>query len=91
VERGDVLALVGNSGNSLAPHLHFHVMSGPLSLASNGLPYIIDLYTVTGQSAGTDAFDKAEQEGTRLAVTPVDAAEKITNAMPLDQRVMDFD
>ena len=38
IERGDVLGLVGNSGNSLAPHLHFHVMSGPLSLASNGLP-----------------------------------------------------
>jgi len=91
VERGDVLALVGNSGNSLAPHLHFHVMSGPLSLASNGLPYVIDSYTVTGQSAGTDAFDKAEQEGTRLAVTPVDPAEKLTNAMPLDQRVVDFD
>jgi murein DD-endopeptidase MepM/ murein hydrolase activator NlpD len=91
VERGDVLALVGNSGNSLAPHLHFHVMSGPLSLASNGLPYVIDSYTVTGQSAGTDAFDKAEQEGTRLALTPVDPAEKITNAMPLDQRVVDFD
>jgi murein DD-endopeptidase MepM/ murein hydrolase activator NlpD len=91
VERGDVLALVGNSGNSLAPHLHFHVMSGPLSLASNGLPYVIDSYTITGQSAGTDAFDKAEQEGTRLALTPVDPAEKITNAMPLDQRVVDFD
>ena len=91
VKRGEVLALVGNSGNSLAPHLHFHVMSGPLSLASNGLPYVIDSYTVTGQSAGTDAFDKAEQEGTRLAVTPVDPAEKLANAMPLDQRVVDFD
>ena len=45
----------------------------------------------TGQSAGTDAFDKAEQEGTRLALTPVDPAEKITSAMPLDQRMVDFD
>jgi murein DD-endopeptidase MepM/ murein hydrolase activator NlpD len=42
VRQGDVLALVGSSGNSLAPHLHFHVMSTPLSLASNGLPYEVD-------------------------------------------------
>ncbi|MDQ3637786.1 MAG: M23 family metallopeptidase [Actinomycetota bacterium] len=91
VERGDVLALVGNTGNSLAPHLHFHVMDGPQSLASNGLPYVIDSFLVTGQSAGTDAFDKAEQEGTRLDVTPTDPAETVTNAMPLDQLVVSFD
>ena len=91
VKRGDVLALVGNSGNSLAPHLHFHVMSGPLSLASNGVPYMVDSFTVTGQSAGTEAFNKAEQEGTRLEVIPVDPAERVTNAMPLDQLVVDFD
>ena len=91
VERGDVLALVGNSGNSLAPHLHFHVMDGPLSLASNGLPYVVDSFTVTGQSAGTEAFDKAEQEGTRLDVTPVDPPETVTQALPLDQSVVNFD
>ena len=91
VRRGDVLGLVGSSGNSLAPHLHFHVMDGPLSLASNGLPYVVDSYTVTGRSAGTDAFNEAEQEGTRLEVTPVDPAERVTQAMPLDQYVVSFD
>jgi murein DD-endopeptidase MepM/ murein hydrolase activator NlpD len=89
VNRGDVLALVGNSGNSLAPHLHFHVMNGPLSLASNGLPYVVDSFTATGQSAGTEAFDEAE--GTPLEVTPVDPAETVTEAMPLDQYVVSFD
>jgi hypothetical protein len=34
-----VLGLLGNSGNTDAPHLHFHVMDGPAPLASNGLPY----------------------------------------------------
>ena len=28
VRRGDVLALVGNTGNSSMPHLHFHVIIG---------------------------------------------------------------
>ena len=91
VRMGDVLALVGSSGNSLAPHLHFHVMDGPLSLASNGLPYVVDSYTVTGQSAGTEAFDEAEQEGTSLEITPADPPERVTTAFPLDQTVVSFD
>jgi murein DD-endopeptidase MepM/ murein hydrolase activator NlpD len=92
VKRGEVLGLVGNSGNSLAPHLHFHVMSSPLSLASNGLPYEVDSFTLTGRNtAGTEAFDKAEAEGTPLKVTPVDPAERVTGAMPLDQFVVSFD
>ena len=91
VKRGDVLGLVGNSGNSTAPHLHFHVMNGPLFLASNGLPYGISSFTLTGQSAGTDAFNEAEQEGTRLEVTAVDPAKTVTEAMPLDQNVVSFD
>ena len=92
VKRGEVLALVGNSGNSLAPHLHFHVMSGPLSLASNGLPYEVGSFKVTGRNtAGTAAFDEAEAEGTPLKVDPVDPAKTVTDAMPLDQLVVSFD
>jgi hypothetical protein len=92
VKRGDVLALVGNSGNSLAPHLHFHVMNGPLSLASNGLPYEVDSFKITGKNpGGTAAFDKAEAEGTPLKVDRVDPAKKVTEAMPLDQLVVSFD
>jgi Peptidase family M23 len=39
VGQGQVLALLGNSGNADAPHLHFHVMDGPSPLEANGLPY----------------------------------------------------
>ena len=48
-------------------------------------------WAVTGRSAGTDAFNEAEQEGTRLEVTSVDPAERVTQAMPLDQYVVSFD
>jgi hypothetical protein len=42
VSRGDVLGLVGNTGNSTMPHLHFHVMDRPAPDDSNGLPYVFD-------------------------------------------------
>src|SRR5260370_22384644 len=39
VGAGQLLGLVGNSGNSVAPHLHFQMSDRPSPLASNGLPY----------------------------------------------------
>jgi len=41
VKTGLVLGLVGNSGNSTEPHLHFHITNGPSPLGSEGLPYSI--------------------------------------------------
>lgn len=48
VERGDVIGQLGNTGNSDAPHLHFHVMDSPLPLASTGLPFVIDSFSLEG-------------------------------------------
>jgi murein DD-endopeptidase MepM/ murein hydrolase activator NlpD len=41
VKAGQVLGLVGNSGNSTEPHLHFHISNGISPLGSEGLPYAI--------------------------------------------------
>jgi hypothetical protein len=38
VKQGQVIGLVGNSGNSDAPHLHFHLMNGQSILSARGLP-----------------------------------------------------
>ena len=90
VKRGETMALVGNSGNTLEPHLHFHVMNHASGLASNGLPYEIDSFTVTGKSGGTAAFDTAAAQGTPLAITPVSPARQVTNGLPLDQFIISF-
>lgn len=90
VKRGQVLGLVGNSGNSVAPHLHFHVVSNPLPLAANGLPYEIDSYQITGASPGTAAFDEAEENGTPLAVTPILPPQHVKSGLPLDQLIISF-
>jgi hypothetical protein len=44
VRRGQVLGLLGNSGNSTEPHLHFHIGNANAPLASEGLPYLIDAW-----------------------------------------------
>lgn len=38
VSVGTHLADVGHSGNSTAPHLHFHLMDGPSVLSAKGIP-----------------------------------------------------
>jgi hypothetical protein len=52
VKRGQVLALLGNSGNSSEPHLHFQISTGPsFMIESEGVPYAQD-FTVIGDCAG---------------------------------------
>ncbi|MDO3634245.1 M23 family metallopeptidase [Mycolicibacterium arseniciresistens] len=90
VTRGDVIGLVGNTGNSVAPHLHLHVMDGPSPLAAQGLPYLYDRFTLTGQVASTADFDASEGEGVPLVTVPgVDRAEH-TDQLILDQNIVDF-
>ncbi|MEJ7811711.1 MAG: M23 family metallopeptidase [Gemmatimonadaceae bacterium] len=49
VRRGQVVGLVGNSGNSTEPHLHFHVMDGTSPLGSEGVPYRYTAFDLVGR------------------------------------------
>ncbi len=90
VRRGQVLGLVGTSGNSSEPHLHFHVMDGPSPLASNGLPYRLRHFRATRRGVSTAAFDQAIIDGRPIPTELVPGPAWRERVLPLDLWIVDF-
>jgi murein DD-endopeptidase MepM/ murein hydrolase activator NlpD len=84
VRRGQVLGLLGNSGNSDAPHLHFHITDGPSALGSEGVPYVFASMQFRGSVASLDKLVGDEPW------TPQGGTVVRTREIPLENAVVRF-
>jgi hypothetical protein len=86
VHVGEVLGLLGNSGNSNAPHLHFQLMDGPSPLGSEGIPYRFSSFTAEGTLRNFGPFFVLGAKA-KLAAAPRGPRH---DELPLNLQVVDF-
>ncbi|MEU6278027.1 M23 family metallopeptidase [Streptomyces populi] len=91
VEPGQVLGLIGNSGNSTTPHLHFQVMTTAAFFPTDSPPFTFRRFSVVGQVEPRIWDDNLGLQPTGvLPITPSPYDGPHRAQYPLDREVLRF-
>jgi len=85
VTRGEVVGLLGNTGVSTAPHLHFQVMDANTIAETDGLPFVYDEFELIGTFEDINPVTGALEGVVELPVP-----ELRQNEMPLQNTIIRF-
>lgn len=85
VHAGQVVGLVGNSGNSTEPHLHFHLIDRNSALGGEGLPFLLPAFQVQGVVPFSD-----DDNAVKVEWKPWAQAQDRQNETPLGNQVIRF-
>ena len=89
VVTGQPIGRLGNSGNSIGPHLHFGLIDGVNPLTANSVPMVLDSYELTASVDPASLFASLS-DPEALALHMEDAAQPQSGTLPLNMTVTDF-
>lgn len=85
VKKQQVIAKLGNSGNSSEPHLHFQIINNDSFLESNGVPYGFKHFTAHSSELIND-----ESAGLKIKISD-EKFKQYQNQLVLENALMNFD
>jgi hypothetical protein len=91
VKVGQQIGLIGTSGNSSTPHLHFQVITTPTFFPADSTPYVFERFELVGREMERIWDDNLglQPDGT-IPIEPAAKSGPRQNVLPLDRDIVKF-